>query len=298
MFGVADITTVAIIEHKLRELSRNPEHLAFILCGYSRDPLLVDYIGSEYIKDAMDFVMNNKITVIPYYSLDLQQLPNISVVASGHEDQQYVGDYGYTTKLCPLKPSTLTSWDADSYESNIIHLSPEYKIHKKIWVGAYVNNGTFTSKIEGILESGSIYVKDDVPSTLPLKGWKAQTGGSDKNYIVSSSTDKIEINCQLTSNGDPSVHRLLSVVLRYILKSSRLTFDRMGIQNAHISYSPIMVQEQESIIFQSTYNISGDYTDSWIDREDISLDTGMNTCINLVAVTDNPVMTDVDLEDL
>jgi hypothetical protein len=103
-----------------------------------------------------------------------------------------------------------------------------------------------------------------------------------------ASTDMVTVQMNLCTTGDPSIHRLLSIVLRYCLKSGRMDFENMGFQVPIISYTTLLPSEQTELEWESTYTIEGKFTDSWIDREYLLNDDTDNIDLHVIAVPVNP----------
>lgn len=292
MFGVLDLLTVSLIEKKFKFYQDNPEYLRFMLCGYHNSQEMFDLVGPDYIKHAVDFITNSKINILPYFVLDSKSSPSISVIASGTESQQFIGENAGYMESCSrpayFGPVIVAEWAASFIEGNVMGVPPELRLDSKLWPGLIVTNGQYSVVIEGIVNSSTLCFKTDLPSDALLTGWRATTAGTNKLYALNASVDSATVQCKLTTTGEAGDHRLLGLVLRNILKSSRLNFDKMGFQNTKISYSAMMVTNQDELEYESVYSITGDCTEHWIDRVVQTLDPASNLNVQVIATSDNP----------
>jgi hypothetical protein len=294
MFGVADLITCAVIKQRLEFLSKNPSHLEFILSPFWCNKSLRDLVGAEHIKNCVDFVINNKITVAPYYEIDLKKSPSISIVSSGVEEIQTLGDYGDNVFNQTVKPIEYLNFDATLINADEIHVSKEYNLERKLWNGVTLTNGTESRILKGMKVGGEtdmstvLYLDTDLPTGTDMKGWLAQSSSVDKRYILSTSIDKVSVQIKLTTMGDYSIHRLLNIVLRYCLKKGRMDFENAGMQVPTFSYSPPILTEGESdIVFESVCTIEAKMPEYWIDHEFTSPDSSAKLDITEIAVSDN-----------
>lgn len=300
--GIVDLATVAIIEDAFEFLSKNPRHLEFILSMYCRYPLLQKLVGTEHIKQCMEYVINNQIHVAPFYEMDLKKRPSIVVISSGTESQQFIGDYGTQEKQTKvLKPIIYAEFDAKKIGTDTISVAASYNLDQKLWVGVHVAQGDQVFKLRGILKKDKnttvLHFDEDLPEGLSLKGWKAQSADREKGYVINASIDDVTVQMKLTTNGDFSVHRLMALVLRYAIKSRRLKFDEFGMQVANFSYSPPMSTDPEEQEFESVFTLTAKFTDHWIDREFDLPDSAANIDVCLTASSDEENKEDVDLNE-
>lgn len=289
MMGMADLITVEVIKEGLQHLKQNPYHLEFILGAFCQEPLRSS-VGVEHIKQCIDFVTNNRIQVAPYYEIDMKHRPSIAVVSQGRETQQFIGDYGDTfipnIPEYQLPPRIYVNFNPTSFTSDNqgMIVSRDLHLEEKLWPGIFLTNGTVTTKMRGMLvregHPTTIYLEDELPEGTSLPGWKAVSSPRGKGVVCSASTDAVTVQIMLTTTGSPSIHRLLSVVLRYCLKSGRMRFDTYGMQVPTFSYTPPIVSEQAEIETESTYTIESKFTDLWIDKEFDLNDAGANVVVN------------------
>lgn len=288
MFGILDLITVKIIESGFEQFKRNPDRLEFLLCGYHADQAMFDYVGAEYIKEAIEFITTNRMSIFPYYQPGNKQSPSIAVIASGNESQQFLGDHGYQIEAprqtVMSQPKIIAEWTASAIDGNIMTVPPELALDTRLWPGVYITNGRDKVVLDGIVNASTLCLKTDLPANSDPRGWRAETGGSNRIYTINSSMDRVAVQCRLSSHGEPANHRLLGVVLRAILKSSRLKFDQLGFQNTRISYTPIMLTNNDEMEFESVYTIEGDFTEQWVYSEGQSIDPAANNTLSTTAV--------------
>jgi hypothetical protein len=120
-------------------------------------------------------------------------------------------------------------------------------------------------------------------SDIFSKPWDAASGREDRLYSINSSQDDVQVQMNLQTLGDASVHRLLATVIRYCLKKQRLWFDECGLQVATYSQTPPILTEDGESEFQTVYTIQAKFTDSWIDHEHTLPDPTANIKIEVVA---------------
>jgi len=211
--------------------------------------------------------------VAPHYELDLKHRPSISVIASGNEEGQYIGDEGFSSPTEMVEPNIYAEFDASSIQEDrlVILVAKDYGLTEKIWPGLWVKSDSGSvNKIRGVISGTShdtICLETALLEDVSLKGWKVQSAESTKGYLINESQDKVHIQCKLQSTGDYSVHRLLGITMRYCLKSSRLHFDRLGLQVATFAYTPPMPTEQSELEFETVFTIEGLLKEGWIAKE-------------------------------
>lgn len=301
MFGMTDLLTVCVIEEAFEFLSRNPHHLEFILCAFIQNKRLSEKVGPEHIKQCIDFITNNKIEINTYYEADLEKMPSIVVVSSGNENQKFLGDQGISIPVEVNRPVTYASWTASSVDGDTMTVPSSLKLDEKLWPGLIiVNEDTSIPAVllEGILKGSptSLCLNAALPDGVPCKGWSAISSGSHKKYQLSASKDDVRVQCKLTTNGDMSIHRLLSIALRWALKKYRLRFDTYGMIETTFSYTPPVVVDSEQHIFESVYTIDAQFVDHWIEKEWDTLPQGFNFAVCSKATNEDEEKDDVTLD--
>lgn len=299
MIGILDLFAVSVLDSKFKELIQRPDRIEYMLCGFHINQDMFDFVGAEYIKNSMDFLLNNKVTIIPYYNLDAQKNPTIAVISSGSESQQFIGDYGFQVdaqKTVVNSPLTIAEFTATTISGKDMTVSSELKLDEKLWPGVVITNGEFSNVIEGIMDSSTICFRDEFPENISLSNWTAQTSGTDRRYVVNASTDNVSVQCKLTTHGDPSVHRLMSVILRGVIKSARLDFEGIGFQNTKVSYGSMVLTNSDDLTFESVVTIDGIFTDHWILREYDTIDASANIGVDMIATSEHEYNEDVETD--
>jgi hypothetical protein len=268
VIGMADLLTVAVIKDGLNHLAKNPHHLEYILGAFACEPLR-SFVGKEHIKDCVEFVTQNRIQVAPYYELDMKRRPSIGVVASGREEQLFLADAGDDSRYnrITMPARVYAEFDAMSISDSRDELvvSAGLKLDKILWIGLILSNGKQDTRITGILvrdgENTVIYLKDKLPEGTSLRGWKAKSQPRGEGTSCDASMDMVNIQLQLASTGDPSVHRLLAIVVRYCLKRGRMMFESNGLQVPIISYTALLSSESSEIEWESSFTIEAKFTE-------------------------------------
>ena len=292
MFGISDLITVAILDDAFQFASKNPHHIEFVLSQFTQNKALKELVGQNHIKDCIDFIVNNRVNIVPYYSADLEQLPSIGVVSQGHEGQQFLGDHGREQLVDINRPVTYADFNAKSINGSTMIVPSEYKLHETLWPGLIVENkdsSIKSAKLESIFTEGTqtvLELSEDFEKGTSLKNWIARSVGSFKGYKIASSIDDVDIHVILTTEGDIVLHRLLSIVLRWAFKRSRLNFDKYGLQVATFNWGAPNLIENAEHIFESRCTISAKFTDSWIEQEFNTLDS-MKTSVCLDVDSDD-----------
>ena len=292
-FGICDLITAEVIKDGLLHLSRNPKHIEHILGVFCANDLVLRNVGGDYLAQCIEFIMNNRVEVGPYYAIDVKRRPSVAIICSGVEETQFLGDYGSEEDLKINMPAVVyAQWDATSISKDTMVVTADYKLEKKLWPGMFISNGQHTVKLTGILKKDgtptTLFLEPDLPDNTRLTAWTAQSSEKGKGAVVSASMDSVTVQCKLTTNGDFSIHRLLSIVIRYCLKRGRLIFDKYGMQVPTFSYTPPMLTEQDEHEFESVYTITARFTDTWIEREFDLQDGAANIVVDLCATPTNP----------
>lgn len=304
MFGICDLIVVSVLKECLKDLSENPWKLEFILGGFCAVPGIRDMVGQDYIKQCVEYITNNRLHVATFYELDMKLRPQIAVLSSGTESQQFLGEYGRIQESGDtlVSPVTYAEWDCSSIAADEMTVAAGYLLNKKLWPGMIVsnNNGSILTRIKSIVQrDGSTVVSlgTKLAAGTEMRGWKAVSDLIERLYEVNSSIDDVNVQCKLTTNGDFAIHRLLSLVLRYCLKRGRLVFDKYGLQVTTFSYSAPVSTDPDEHEYESIYSITGKFTDSWIYRDFPSNDSTANIRVELIAVpVDKTTNKEVKLE--
>lgn len=306
MFGIADLVTVFVIKDGLEFLSKNPDHIYYIFAGFDHAPINT-MVSPDHIKSVVEYISKNAINVGTHYDLDIQKLPSVAVVSSGVEEMQFIGDYGQTDTCRPIvaQPTVFASFDIKSASEDSIFVSYYENLDKKLWIGLVVTDGRDFFRIKSIIpghpsgddpKDTEIVLDKKIPDGYSLKGWKAQSLPKQTGYEVNASVDKVTVQINLSSSGAASVHRLLSILIRYCLKRGRRYFEHYGLQVPTFSYTPLMLTSPEELIYESTFTIETKVTDTWIAREFELNDNTKNVILGATAVPTDEDDDEVNLE--
>jgi hypothetical protein len=299
MFSIADLVVVAGLKDALDFLSKNPSHIEFLLGQFCQEPIL-KIVGQEYVKKCIDAIQEQRIEVAPYYQMDLKKRPSIAVVASYTEDIQFMGDYGSENpQALTLPAKKYVSFDAIDIDGCKIVVSSALNLDKILWHGLILSNGKEKAKLTGILKkdnSTEIFIDKELPKNTKLSGWGAYSGIYQKGYLINSSVDTVNVQCNFQSVGDYSVHRLMATIIRACLKKQRLWFDSYGLQVSTFSQTPPILSEEAETEFQTIFTINGKVTDSWIAKEYELPDEAAKIVLEIVADSGDDDKDEVVLE--
>lgn len=284
MFGIIDLTTVCVIEDTLKFLAKNPIHLEFLLGSLTHYESLKKKISAQHIDKAIEFISNNKIHVAPYYEMDINRLPAIYVVCSGEESQQFIGDTGQQG-MClkgdfDMSPTIYEKWTASFYEDDVMYVAKDYNLKEKLWRNVFIVNEGFHSQLAGIqnvkktvagypngVEYTALYLKDPIPEGTDLTRWKSQSDIKRFRTNLAASVDRVTVQCKLMTSGDVHLHRILSVILRYCIKSNKGVFHCNHMYNPVVNYGyPSPIDEIPDVGFESIVSMEVDVGEHWIDK--------------------------------
>ena len=278
-FLVPELITTVILQNKMEFLSKNPDHLNWMLSPFVTNRDVANLVGSQYVKQCVEYITNNKINIRPANEADIGKLPSIAIMSYQNESQQFVGDYGASMEQCNIHeyaPETIHTFDVISYSGDTIKAAKGQGTFEKIWPRLHAKQGDFVSRILQLHETDTevvITMEDNIPVGTPYKGWQAVTSKTHKFYDIGASLESVKVNVTLTTAGDYSLHRILVVLLRYCLKSSRLQFETMGLQTPTFSQQPVILVDDTQMIWQTPFMIQAVTADYWINGEDLSNDS-------------------------
>lgn len=298
MIGMSDLLLIQVLREGFDFLSKNPHHIRFALGDYEGCTLK---ISEHILKESVSFFQNNAVYIGPYYDIQQNSPLGIAVQSQGSENELFVGDYGFTQELTEFRrpPTVFSSFTATSITEDrmglIVALS--YNLDSKVWIGQFVSHSSLVSKVVGIVKYSTHYLiclGDSIPEGADLRGWKTSSdlGGTIADMGVSG--DNVQVDMSLFSYGDPSIHRLLSVLTRYILKQNRLKLIHTGLQKPTLSYSAMQCTDIEQFRYESTVRLSCIVFDYWIASERLITDSS-STRIDLDFIATSPPKADVPL---
>lgn len=289
-FGIADLSTIVVIKAGLERLAQNPNHLSFMLSGFTAFKEIRQLVGAQYIDQCVKLISERRIHVMPYYEADMQKLPSVVVAHKPNEGTQFIGDYGSVAESgVELPPQFVMQFDAVQISDNLLSVPASLNVEKTLWSNLWVYNSGFMSQITGIAPgSGStptvIALKDTITTTT-LKGWVAQTAETKKMYEVHSSIDNTDIQAKLTTIGEYGNHRVMATAIRYVLKQGRMHFNDLGLQVATFGQSFPILTDGDQQTYETTFTISCKVTDSWIDHEFTPSRSSDRICEDTVATS-------------
>ena len=126
-----------------------------------------------------------------------------------------------------------------------------------------------------------------------LKNWSFKSQHSTRVAVVGASGDSVNIGVLLKTTGDIQLHKLFSLVMRYILKKGRMTLESQGLQVATITQSPPSEEgSTQDIAFTTTFSIKATAFDFWIEKT-VSLPDKVCLHIDGVSTQDNSSIVNV-----
>lgn len=267
------------LKKQISFLREHPEHLEFLLSGFTLNDDMNDIYGAPYIDMAIKWLEENDFHFTLGYRLDLDKLPNICITyEGGSEERQFIGDYAETQKVS-INPKIYASFDIKNFdnEGNLI-VSKDLNLKNKIWRRLLVKNKKFQSQILGMETNsdGDLVLILDVKANknLPLTNWKAVSCLDSKNLIIGSSFDRARITVYVNVAGDPELAELISCIIRYLLKQSRPFLIENGMEEVAFSHSALnrSADFPESNVWITQHTISGALQDQWIITESKGVD--------------------------
>ena len=289
-----------ILQYLKRQLSflrQKPEHLEFLLSGFAFNCEMQDIYGAVYIDKAMKWLMENEFHYTLGYRLDIDKLPNICVTyEGGSEEREFIGDYA-DTKQISLRPKVYANFDIKTVnqDGNLV-VSKDLNLQNKIWRRLIVKNKKFESKILNFESDTNgdlvIILENKAEISLGLTGWKAQSCLNAKNLTIGSSFDRIKVSIYVSLAGDPELSELISCIIRYLLKQSRIYLIENGLNDISFMHSSINRSGDfpESNVWITQHTINGSLQDQWIITESNGVDRIELTVNSLAEVNGDEVI--------
>ena len=294
---LADLAMMATIQSGLQHLKDNPDELEYILSNYV-DLCMINKMtgGYKYVRMLMDVVLEKsgqQIIVDEYYTQNTQSNFAIYVISSGGESNKFFSDYGQQEQQ-QIDPKVYLIADAVKIKgkNKLVFLkntgildavSVGMKAHISIPTGNFEATVTdiFPDKksisdapsAEGLNNSDSITVilNQDIPvfeSKPLLKGWNFKSKHGTRVAVINASGDSVNVGVLLKTTGDIQLHKLFTLVIRYVLKKGRMTLESQGLQVATISQSPPSEEgSTQDVAFTTTFSIKATAFDFWIDKK-------------------------------
>lgn len=262
------------LKKQLSFLREKPEHLEFLLGGFTLNEEMSDIYGPIYIDKAIKWIMENEFYFTLGYRLDIDKLPNICVTyEGGSEERQFIGDLAESQKVS-INQKAYASFDIkDINIDGDLVISKDLNLQNKIWRRLLAKNKKFQSQIIDLKtdKNGDLVLVLDIKAdkTLPLTGWKAISCLDSKNLIVGSSFDRVRITVYVNLAGDPELSELISCIVRYLLKQSRSYLIYNGMEDISFSHSALSRSADfpESNVWLTQHTINASLQDQWIVTE-------------------------------
>jgi hypothetical protein len=262
------------LKNQMAFLRSKPEHLEFLLGAYGLNDEMNGIYGAPYIDRAIKWISENEFHYTLGYRLDIDKLPNICVTyEGGSEERQFIGDYADTEKVS-IKPKIYASFDIKSIDANgDLVVSKDLNLLNSIWRRLIVKNNKFKSQIIDFQTNDDddlvIVLDKKAPKDVPLVNWKAQSPLESKNLVIGSSFDRVKISIYVSLSGDPELSELISSVIRYLLKQSRMYLIQNGLEDISFSHTAISRSADfpESNVWITQHAINGSLQDRWIITE-------------------------------
>lgn len=260
------------IKNGLTNLRNNPDHIQFSLGGYCVTKDLIEIYGARFVDQAIKWVMETEITFALGYRLDEEKVPSIAVMFEGGEEKdQFLGDFGRMQReeIPPVTYATNMIFKTVNSDGNLV-ASKSSKLEDKIWRQLVLRKGEITRIIKDLRPTaeGDLELALDKPLTLAdgLAGWSLVSSVSSKNRVIGSSLDNVRVKVYLDVSGDPELAEMVSCIIRYILKQSRLKLMAYGLNTPTFSYSSIMRNEAHpgTNVWSVEFTVTGKLTDEWI----------------------------------
>lgn len=294
---LADLAVMATVQSGLRHLKENPDELEYLLSNYV-DLCMINKLtgGYKYVRMLMDVMLEKtgqQIIVDEYYTQNTQSNYAVYVISSGGESNKFFSDYGQEEQQ-QIDPKVYLIADAikNKGKNKLVFLkSTEVLDAVSVGMKATISTptGNFEASVtdvfpdnkslpdapssEGLNNSDSITVVID--KDLPifegkplLKGWSFKSKHGTKVAVINASGDSVNIGVLLKTTGDIQLHKLFTLVMRYILKKGRMTLESQGLQVATITQSPPSEEGgTQDMIFTTTFSIKATAFDFWIDKK-------------------------------
>jgi hypothetical protein len=264
-----------VVLHRIRDsfryLASNTSHLNFILSSYVQKPSMSN-IYAKFIDQAINWIQKHSEEMFfgLGYRLDSSQIPACAVTfEGGTESQQFFGDYGHIENETkdPIKYALFNIKSIN--ESGELVVSNQYGLETRLWRELRIVHENKSWILKDIVylpgKDLTLVMDHPVPKTETLLDWSAVSNDRALIRTVGTSLDSVTIKVYMDVAGDPEMCEMLSLIMRYILKQSRLDLMNNGLNEIVFSYSPIMRNEQYGHpAWSMQFNISGKLTDQWI----------------------------------
>jgi len=252
--------------------------------------------GYKYVRMLMDVMLEKtgqQIIVDEYYTQNTQSNYAVYVISSGGESNKFFSDYGQEEQQ-QIEPKVYLTADAikSKRKNKLVFLKSTGALDAvSVGMKATISTptGNFEASVtdvfpdkkslpdgpsfEGLNNSDSITVVID--KDLPifegkplLRGWSFKSKHGTRVAVINASGDSVNIGVLLKTTGDIQLHKLFTLVMRYILKKGRMTLESQGLQVATITQSPPSEEGgTQDVAFTTTFSIKATAFDFWIDKK-------------------------------
>lgn len=293
---LADLAVMSTIQSGLDHLKEHPDELEYILSNYI-DLCMINKMtgGYKYVRMLMDVMLEKagqQIIVDEYYTQNTQSNYAVYVISSGGESNKFFSDYGQQeeqkidpkvylianaikvkrkNKLVFLKDTgildivsvgmnAVITTPAGLFEARVLEIFPD----KKSLLDAPSSEGYNNSDSVTVILSKDIPLFEGKPL---LNNWTFRSRHNVKTAVINASGDSVNIGVLLKTTGDIQLHKLFSLVMRYVLKKGRMSLEAQGLQVATITQSPPSEEGgTQDIIFTTTFSIKATAFDFWIEK--------------------------------
>lgn len=263
------------IRSRLEALKKDRNTLLYILDSYAFIPTINAIYGHQFIDSAIKYIEETDFNYCLGYRLDTTRLPNISVMfEGGNENTMALGDIGYLSEI-PAAPKKYFNFQAKEINGEFLKVRKDDTI--SFWKGMKLFN-TITKQSYEIKE---VLILEDVELILDrtvesseLMQWQAMRNVNYETWTIGSSLDNVNVKIYLDVPGDPEYCEIVSCLIRYILKSSRLALLHNGLNNPTISYSAIGKNSDYDgqNVWTMEFTIRAEITDEWILKKEAIVD--------------------------
>lgn len=273
------------LQDQFAYLRNRPDLLEYLLCGYNSCELQSLY-GPEFIKNSIEWIRTREIFFVLGTRYDMAKLPTIVVTyEGGSESDQMIGDYAGQAKI-NITPKEYGRFNVVEVKDKTLKVYPEKDLHKKLWRGLTVRKDKFTAVVDEIIKENDYFIltlNKKPPSEVGL--WTSVSPLTQKNWALGSSLDSVTVRIYLQVSGEPELAEMLSTVVRYILKQSRLRLEQNGLYETRMQHSALAQSRdyEDSQVWNVEFSISGSLHDTWVLIETegvdkIELDVVATTC--------------------
>jgi hypothetical protein len=247
-------------------LAAHPTHIAWLFRMYLINEDVARLVDPRYVDQVVKYIQNIRPLIRPVYEADLAKMPSIVMASSQAENIQFLGDQGVQYEQTELPPFQIVNFDAYEYDGDTLK-TYEKSLCYKTWPNLWAVSGPFKSQILQMFPEDDhivVTLKDPIPAGTPMRGWTVESAERTETYMLGASVDDVSSTITLSTAGDHGIHRLMAVVMRWVLKSGRPFLDRQGLQVSRVTQHPTVLADNEQMIWQTVFALESKTTDHWI----------------------------------